>query len=86
MYETYPDGGVRRLSDNAYIPPDEKNRDYKEYLEWVKLGNTAEPAVSAEKLAEGETKATQEQLIQAKMKELAIKALIDEGKLPVDYK
>ena len=26
------------------IPKDENNRDYQEYLEWVKAGNTAEEA------------------------------------------
>jgi hypothetical protein len=33
-----------RLADNAYIPPDEANTDYREYLAWVEAGNTPEPA------------------------------------------
>ena len=35
---------ILRLSDNACIPPDPGNRDYREYLEWVDAGNTPEPA------------------------------------------
>ena len=35
---------IYRKLDGAFIPPDEENRDYKEYLEWVDAGNTAESA------------------------------------------
>ena len=30
---------VQRVSDNAFIPFDELNRDYQEYLEWLAQGN-----------------------------------------------
>jgi hypothetical protein len=33
---------IHRLSDSAWIPSDEANTDYKEYLQWVAEGNTAE--------------------------------------------
>ena len=49
MYKLYNDennnlNGVLRLSDNAWIPPDESNADYRAYLEWVAEGNTPKPA------------------------------------------
>jgi len=35
--------GVIRGSDNASIPDDDRNRDWREYLEWVDAGNTPTP-------------------------------------------
>ena len=35
---------VIRLSDNSYIPMNESNTDYQEYLKWVAEGNTPTPA------------------------------------------
>lgn len=37
-------GGVIRLSDMAAIPQAPGNRDWDEYLAWVALGNTPQPA------------------------------------------
>jgi hypothetical protein len=33
---------IKRLEDCAYIPVDEANKDYQEYLKWVAEGNIAE--------------------------------------------
>ena len=41
--ETIVVQAIRRKSDNAWIPFDEANTDYQEYLEWAKT-NTAEEA------------------------------------------
>jgi len=35
---------IQRISDKAFIPADEANKDYQEYLEWVAEGNAPEPA------------------------------------------
>jgi len=33
---------VLRVRDQAFIPFDEANRDYQEYLEWMAKGNKAD--------------------------------------------
>ena len=35
---------ILRIEDRAYIPFDEANTDYQEYLAWVAEGNTPDPA------------------------------------------
>tara|TARA_A100001391_G_scaffold197827_1_gene178660 strand:+ start:813 stop:974 length:162 start_codon:yes stop_codon:yes gene_type:complete len=35
---------IQRLTDGAWIPMSEQNRDYQEYLAWVADGNTTQPA------------------------------------------
>lgn len=34
---------IRRIADNAYIPVDQANRAYQEYLVWLVAGNTPAP-------------------------------------------
>jgi len=43
-YQLSRDGYIRRLSDNAVIPPDKDNTDYQEYLTWLAEGNEPLPA------------------------------------------
>ena len=46
MYQLLPDtlmGAatcIKRIADNAFIPFDNSNTDYIEYLHWLSLGNT----------------------------------------------
>lgn len=44
MYKLTPFNSVKRISDNAYIPFDENNADYQQYLKWLNEGNTPLPA------------------------------------------
>ncbi len=36
--------GIKRTTDNAFIPFDPANTDYQAYLKWVEEGNTPLPA------------------------------------------
>jgi hypothetical protein len=54
MYQLLPDTimepatCIKRLADNAFIPMDEQNSDYAEYLKWVAEGNEPLPPDSQE--------------------------------------
>jgi hypothetical protein len=52
MYKLTHFNSIVRVEDGACIPMDEENRDYREYLEWVKAGGVPAPVdqtfVSAE--------------------------------------
>ena len=43
---------ILRTADNAWIPPDPANTDYREYLAWLEEGNTPEPAPVPEPVPE----------------------------------
>lgn len=36
-------GGVRRLADEAFIPADVRNRDWRKYQEWLGAGGVPNP-------------------------------------------
>lgn len=44
LYELGANKAIIRLSDNAFIPLDQENTDYQEYLKWIEEGNTLLPA------------------------------------------
>jgi hypothetical protein len=48
---------VIRTEDSAYIPPDEANRDYAEYLRWVEEGGVPDPYVEPEPMPPTPTEA-----------------------------
>jgi hypothetical protein len=43
-YDNIKSNLVKRLSDNVFIPFDEANTDYQEYLKWLAEGNEPLPA------------------------------------------
>ena len=43
-YDNIESNLVQRLSDNVFIPFDEANTDYQEYLKWLAEGNEPLPA------------------------------------------
>jgi hypothetical protein len=52
MYQLTSIQTVKRLTDNAFIPPDPANTDYAAYLAWVEAGNTPDPAPEPEPVPE----------------------------------
>jgi len=44
MYKIINANTLLRLTDAAYIPVDQANLDYQDYLAWVAKGNTPDPA------------------------------------------
>lgn len=44
MYKIIDNTCIKRLSDNNFIPLNDLNSDYQQYLKWIEEGNTPEPA------------------------------------------
>ena len=47
-YQLTATDSIFRIADNAWIPNDPGNRDYREYLDWLDAGNTPLPAPEPE--------------------------------------
>ena|SRR5258708_39681496 len=47
MYQLTQTSGVKRLSDEAFIPADNGNRDWIAYQAWLAAGNVPSPAPAA---------------------------------------
>lgn len=67
--ETISGQAIVRMTDNAYIPVDEHNSDYQNYIEWLAAGNTPEQYVESPSIPQTLT------MRQARL------ALLDAGKL-----
>ena len=84
-------GYIKRDSDKAVIPMNEANADYLQYLKDVKAGAEVTDydyeAEDARQVAAGiVTKAAteREELIQGKIREIAIKELVAESKIEIE--
>jgi hypothetical protein len=74
--------------NNRYIPIDENNRRYQEYLKWLAEGNTPEPFETQEEIDARLVKEAElaiEKKIEDRMKELAIADLKEKGEIPQNY-
>ena len=74
--------GVQRLSDTAFIPAAMGNADWRDYQDWLSEGNAPEAKLPDPVLVIDE----KEEMVKAKMRKQAVDKLINEGRLPVDYK
>jgi hypothetical protein len=44
MYQLTTGDCIKRLADDAFIPPDPANVDFAQYTAWLDEGNTPDPA------------------------------------------
>jgi hypothetical protein len=51
-YQLTTGTSILRIADNAFIPADLANTDYRAYLAWVGAGNTPNPAPEPAPVAE----------------------------------
>lgn len=80
-YKLNQNGGVIR--DGVFIPEDETNRDYRQYLDWVAAGNTPDPADQAPAIVL--TVSPLQQIIFADGEDVAMVRFSGEPGATVDY-
>lgn len=72
MYQKHNEqGDIQDLTTMQVFPPIRENREGRKYLAWLKEGNEPEPLAPPQKLVVDEN----EEKIQAKMREMAIREI-----------
>ena len=69
---------ILRKEDNVYIPIDEANTDYQEYLAWVAEGNTIE-SVDADTLTWENIRATRDEILRSTDWTMTTGATVDQA-------
>ena len=67
---------ILRKEDNAFIPKDEANMDYQEYLAWVAQGNTAE---DLDALTWNDIRSTRDQILRSTDWTMTTGATVDQA-------
>lgn len=70
---------ILRTADNAFIPSDPANTDYRDYLTWLAEGNTPEPAPEPPTAAPEVVLTAKDRLLRAGLTVADLKQLLTES-------